>query len=209
MARLGTDGATSQLHSLKRWVIGRLGRIEHERRVARTAFALAGVTSSLHALTIRHRRLLKLAALVHDVGRCKAGKAHAIVGAEMILDNATLPLSGSDRRALAYLTRYHKGAVPELGHDEILKDGDDLEGLRTVLGFLRAADALDSRSLESPQLSISLRGRRVRITCRLAEESSKARRVFSRRKKFRLLERTLGCRVEVNVVMDEALAMVA
>ena len=38
----------------------------------------------------------------------------------MILADDWLPLNESERRAIGYLTRYHRGAVPEVGFDEIL-----------------------------------------------------------------------------------------
>jgi hypothetical protein len=74
---------------------------------------------------------------------------------------------------------------------------------------LRAADALDSRGLPSPRLSISRRGTQIRIVCRPHEDSAKVRRIFTRRKKFRLLEELLDCRIEVVVVARRRLRAVA
>ena len=81
--------------------------------------------------------------------------------------------------------------------------------VRVTLALLRAADALDSRSLESPRLVFALRGRTLRIGCYLDTDSAKARRVYRRRKKFRLLEELLDCRVELDVRCGETLSMVA
>ena len=53
------------------------------------------------------------------------------------------------------------------------------------------------------------RGRRIRIVCRLREDSAEARRVFSRRKKFRLLEEMLDCRIDVVIVAARRLSAVA
>ena len=61
------------------------------------------------------------------------------------------------------------------------------------------ADSLDSRSQPRPSLTFQVRGRRIRITCRLAEDTAKARKIFARRKKFRLLEELLDCKVEVTL----------
>jgi exopolyphosphatase/pppGpp-phosphohydrolase len=211
MTTIDTDGATlmsqtltderisSQVQVLKRWVISKLGKVDHERRVARIAMALVAVSAPLHAFSPRHRRLLRLGALVHDVGRGKTRRNHARIGAKMILASDAVPLRKSQRRALAYLTLYHRGEVPPLADAAILKKSDDREGLRMVLAFLRTADALDGRSLNPPRLTFSLHRRRLRVDCRLDSDCAKSRRVFSRRKKFRLLEELLGCRVEVNI----------
>ena len=194
---------------LRRWAQRHLGALDHERRVADIAHTLFKLTAARHDLGSAHRRLLALAAIVHDVGRCDGEDGHEIVGAKMILRDESLPLASSERRALAYLTRYHRGPVPDAGCDRVLRDGDDHDALRMSLALLRAADALDSRSLESPRLVFTLRGSRLGIACYLDEDSAKARRVYSRRKKFKLLEQLLACRVEIDVRFAEALSMVA
>jgi hypothetical protein len=190
---------------------------------------LFDLTASLHGLaSLADRRLLQFAALVHDVGRCEGKEAHPASGAAMVLSDESLPLTAAERRAVAYLTLYHRGAVPAAGADDVLHhDADDAERLIKLLALLRAADALDSRSLESPQLVFALvpgparagtgagartgeRARpRLRVTCYLQTDSAKARRVYERRKKFRLLEDVLGCRVEVEIFTAHALRMVA
>jgi hypothetical protein len=73
-----------------------------------------------------------------------------------------------------------------------------------ILGFLRAADALDSRSGETPQLDFQMNGRKLRILCRLEDASDKACRIYTRRKKFRLLEDLLDLRVDVRIVTEMA-----
>ncbi len=158
--------------------------------------------------------MLRLAALVHDVGRSVHNKTHPVQGARLVMSESSLPLTSSERRVLAYLTLYHKGPVPDAGRDAILSRSDDANRLRQVLSLLRAADALDSRSLESPRLVFALVGRATRlptlnVTCYLETDCAKARRVYQRRKKFRLLEELLGCQVQIEVAQAAALGMVA
>jgi exopolyphosphatase/pppGpp-phosphohydrolase len=211
------DGrARAQHAAVERWVRRRLGTTGHERRVAEIAATVFDLTAPLHALQpSRDARLLHLAALVHDVGRSVNDAEHPAHGAAMLLSDPSLPLSAAERRALAYLTLYHRGGVPAAGDDDVLHPEDDHQGLLTVLGMLRCADGLDSRSLESPRLVFALlegsRSRRatLRVTCYLHSDSEKARRVYQRPKKFRLLEQTLGCSVEVDVASAQALRMVA
>jgi exopolyphosphatase/pppGpp-phosphohydrolase len=201
--------ASRRVAVLRDWVHDHLGDVRHERRVAHIAVKLARIARPLHSLRPEHGRLLKMAALVHDVGRAKEKKDHPNLGARLILRRDKLPLSPFERRALAYLTRYHRGQVPEIGQDGILKPEDDLDAMRTLLAFLRAADAMDCRSLPSPRLRIQLDGRQLRIVCGLVDDTSKARRVFSRRKKLRLLEEILDCDVRVEVRSAAKLAAVA
>ena len=197
-------------HAVRKWVLRCLGTVEHEDRVSEIAGKLLDLTWSLHDLSPANRRLLRLAAMVHDVGRSIDDETHPLEGSRMLLDDRhQLPLTSRDRRFLSYLTRYHRGKVPAESCDEILRADDDAATLRLLLAFLRAADALDSRSLDSPRLVFSMQGRRLRIVCYLDVDSAKARRVFSRRKKFRLLEELLGCRVEVEIRVARELHLVA
>jgi exopolyphosphatase/pppGpp-phosphohydrolase len=215
MSRPGTESRTtsklapSKLQWFRDWAFDHLGTIRHERRVAAIASSLIDITLPLHDLTRAEVRLLKIAAYVHDVGRCESNKNHPSVGARMVRQDADLPLTKKQRRALAYLTLRHRGLVPAAQDDPALRRVGDSQSLQLMLGFLRAADALDSRRLTSPRLSFVRRGRRIRIVCRLREDSAEARRVFSRRKKFRLLEEMLDCRIEVVVVARRRLSAVA
>jgi exopolyphosphatase/guanosine-5'-triphosphate,3'-diphosphate pyrophosphatase len=186
-----------------------LGSIEHEYRVATIATKLFDLTWPLHGLSQDERRILQLAAIVHDVGRSVDDDTHPKEGARMLMEADHLPLDGSARRALAYLTRYHRGKPPQVDMEEILRRHDDKEALRMVLALLRSADALDSRSIESPRLMFALLGRRLHITCLLDNDTPRARKVYTRRKKHRLMEELFDCRVDVRVVPTGALQMVA
>jgi hypothetical protein len=71
--------------------------------------------------------------------------------------------------------------------------------MRKVLGLLRAADALDGRQHDAPHVRIKLRDRKLKIRCHLNTDCRRARKFFSRRKKFRLLEELFGVKVDVGV----------
>lgn len=202
--------------AVERWVARRLETVRHERQVAAIAANLFDITRPLHRLSLADRRVLRLAAMAHDVGRCLSIENHPAEGARMILGDANLPLSPAERRSLAYLTLYHRGPVPPLGEDAVLRGGDDPDRLLRMLALLRSSDALDSRSLEPARLVFALGGpqkgvgRRVlRVTCYLASDCPKARRVYRRRKKFRLMEELLDVRTEVEIDHAEALRLVA
>lgn len=197
---------------VERWVLRRLGAVDHERRVTEISTRLFDLTRPLHGLSASDLKLLRLGAVVHDVGRSICDETHPRDGADLLRRDITLPLSETERRHLAYLTLHHKGAVPLAGRDKVLARTDDHQRLRRILALLRAADALDSRSLESPRLLFAMANGRtpvLRVTCYLENDSPKARKVYTRRKKFRLLEEEIGCRAEINIAWANALAMVA
>ncbi len=189
----------TELRSVERWAENQLGDLTHERRVMRIAAKLFGLTSDFHGLDRHYCDVLRGAALVHDVGRCIGKPDHPVIGAKMLLKENALRLRDEMRRALAFITLYHRDEVPDHGEEDILADGDDRHGLRKVLALLRTADALDGRSLESPKLVFELRKHRLHVGCYLEGLEGKAARVYSRRRKHRLMEEELGCRVQVEV----------
>jgi exopolyphosphatase / guanosine-5'-triphosphate,3'-diphosphate pyrophosphatase len=201
--------ATIRQRLAERWAQRRLGKIDHERRVSAIATCLFDLTHSSHRLEAHEKRLLELAAVLHDVGRKLDVKHHPAVGSKMILADDWLPLSDSDRRSVAYLTRYHRGAVPEAGFDEILTSTEARRRLRIVLAILRAADALDGRQLQPPRIVLARRGRKLFVTVYLEEDSAKAKRFFKRRKKFRLFEELLNVKVVIEIRHAHAVHAVA
>lgn len=180
-----------------RWVHRRLSCISHEARVSTLAQRLFALLGPLHRMGRFERRMLRLGALVHDVGRAVSDRRHPQVGCEMILIDRYLPLNDTERRCLAYLTRHHRGAVPKVGYDDILKPTDPRRAMRAVLAILRAADALDGRQHEAPEVRFKLRDRKLKIRCHLPTDCPRARKFFNRRKKFGLLEELLGVKVDL------------
>ena len=198
-----------ELH-LKHWVRGKLGGIEHELRVISIAAKLFDVTRRWHALGAGELRLLTLAALVHDVGRAVCAKGHAKEGARMITESKDLPLGEGERRRLAFLTRYHRGAVPEAG-DALHLDAarDDVSAARVVLGLLRAADGLDARSGSGAQLVVTVRARVVTIYGYFVGDAVGTKSLPGKKKKMRLLEETLGCQIKTEWFRTDGVAMVS
>lgn len=206
----GTSSANNDKRdSIYRWVKKHRGDLSHELRVEKLATTLFTLTREAHGLTINERNLLSMAALVHDVGRSLEDDDHELHGAVMLEAATDLPISETERRRMMFMTRYHRGDVAREGHEEYLKSMDDRQTARTLLGFLRAADALDSRSLESPRIAISVGKNALAITCYLREVTAKALRKFGKRKKFLLLEETLNMRVVVDLRRVEGVELVA
>ena len=117
----------------------------------------------------------------------------------MVLRTRNLPITPQQRRAVAYLVRYHAGRIPALRQDEILQPGDGRRKLLILLALLRAADGLDSRRISSPAIIAKMRSRRLRVRCIVPRRVSRARRILHRKAKFQLLEQTLGLRVKLRV----------
>ena len=89
----------------------------------------------------------------------------------------------------------------------VLRNGDPRRPMRLVLSILRAADALDGRQHDPPHVRMKLRDDKLKLRCHLFTDCRRARKFFSRRKKFRLLEELMQVKVDIGV--REAAAVVA
>lgn len=192
-----------------RWVQRKLGNIRHERRVLAIASRLHDLTRPVLRLGMSELRLLRLAALLHDVGRSINDKDHPEEGAKMILATTAMQFSPLDRRALAFLTRYHRGQVPEIGSEKYLHTADPRQNLYTILGLLRTADALDNRQIASPKVMFEMNERQLQIRCYVENDFREARRIYRRRKKYLLLESMMKGRIDVEVHRADTLPLAA
>src|SRR5882672_7060256 len=179
---------------------GSMGISSHERRVAAIAVRLFDLLARQHRLSPKYRKLLHVAALLHDAGRVYGSEGHEHSGAAMVQMDRALPLSPRQRRAIAYLIRYHRGPVPSLiSQQQILACGDQHRKLRLLLGILRLCDAIDSRHIHPPTIIIKRTAKKLRITCLVQEELAEARRRLGGCNKFALLETELGFRVRLRI----------
>jgi len=193
----GARGRKRESLTLDARVRGRLGGSEHERRVATIAPRLFDLLADQHQLDPNYRRLLHLAALVHDAAKPDGADGHEVRGAEMVLADRTLDISPEQRRAVAFLVRYHRGPVPRA--DRILRRGDGRRKLLVLLALLRAADALDSRRVQPTALIIRRTPRKICVKCLVEGDTADAAQMLGRPRKFKLLEKTFGLRVRVRI----------
>jgi exopolyphosphatase/guanosine-5'-triphosphate,3'-diphosphate pyrophosphatase len=92
------------------------------------------------------RKALELAAMLQDVGRFRAGRGHHKRSYRM-LGRMAAPLdwSGENWEMVAGLTRYHRGALPETGHDEYENVPiSQRKRFLQLAAVLRLANALDA-----------------------------------------------------------------
>jgi hypothetical protein len=133
---------------LERWAGSLDPDIRHSRHVAHLALQiLDGLSASIPAGHHEgYRRILRAAALMHDVGRAKCKKGHHKESARLIR-NLRVPLgwSADELEQAALVARYHRGALP----GETQKRFSQLsqrkrEVVRLLSGVLRLACACDT-----------------------------------------------------------------
>jgi exopolyphosphatase/guanosine-5'-triphosphate,3'-diphosphate pyrophosphatase len=138
----------------------------HAHQVATLATEIYDRLERVHRLRPSMRRVLRAAALLHDVGHAVSVHAHH-KHTYYLVANADLPgFSDRERQLVALVARYHRRSAPARGRAdlEILSTGE-LASVRKLVAILRVADALD-RSHHQPvrRLATTVRSGAVAIT---------------------------------------------
>lgn len=116
----------------------------HGRHVARLSLSLFDQLQDLHGLSEADRRILLVAAVLHDVGQFISYRRHHKHSLYLIYNSEVPGISRDERVLAALVARYHRRAEPKNSHYLYtdLKDGDRRRVAR-MAAILRIADALD------------------------------------------------------------------
>lgn len=129
----------------------------HMEHVARLSALLFDATQDLHRLGANERDLLICAALMHDIGFAVAEKGHHKYSMHVILKAEIPPLTTGERLIVANVARYHRKALPKLGHPRFAQlRPAERKVVRALAALLRVADGLD-RAHENAVASLTLR----------------------------------------------------
>lgn len=121
----------------------------HARHVARLAVSLFDQLEAVHGLDEVDRRLLLVAAVLHDIGQFIAYRRHHKHSLYLISNSEVPNVSPRDLQIVALVARYHRRAEPKPEH--FLYGGLEpaqRERVRRLAALLRIADALDREHLQ-------------------------------------------------------------
>src|SRR4030065_542545 len=92
----------------------------HNEKVTLLALALFDELQILHGYGLDERRLLEIAARLHDIGwsRVVSGNHHKL-SCDMIQELDIPGLSGKDRLVCALVARYHNKALPDASRNRL------------------------------------------------------------------------------------------
>ena len=114
-------------------------------QLALTGLMLAGHDPS-------DRRLLQVAAVLHDIGWAVVapdGKGHHKESARLIREFPWTSLEPAEVELVALTARYHRKALPSVEHGDYASlTPDDQRRVRRMAALLRVADALDRRHIQ-------------------------------------------------------------
>lgn len=116
----------------------------HALHVADVASSLFDQLADLHRMEPEDKRLLRLAALLHDIGDFVGFEAHHKHSHYLITQADLMGLTPLAREVVANVARYHRKALPDLSHPPYRKlDRKARSTVRRLAAILRVADAFD------------------------------------------------------------------
>lgn len=141
--------------------------IRHAHQVTRLALDLFDQLLPLHGLHERARQQLLYAGVLHDIGWLEGAKRHHKTSQRLIEESRILSFGAKERRIVASVARYHRGALPKMRHRPYgslsPRDRGTVERLSAIL---RVADGLDrSHQNAVAALAAHIQPDLVRIHC--------------------------------------------
>jgi exopolyphosphatase/guanosine-5'-triphosphate,3'-diphosphate pyrophosphatase len=118
----------------------------HNKQVTFLAMALFDGLRPLHEYGPGERRLLNIAARLHDIGKSRVVSGdHHKLSRDMILEFNLPGLKGEDQLACSLVARYHTKALPNPSHHRHFAslNSDRQNLVEWLSGILRVADGLD------------------------------------------------------------------
>ena len=121
----------------------------HAKKVAEIAVRLFDELRAEHGLSDRHRLLLEVAALLHDIGNYVNMRGHHKHTWYLLSVSDIFGLSQDDMAVVANIARYHRRACPSKSHLPYMAlDREARIDVNKLSAILRVANALDADHLQ-------------------------------------------------------------
>ena len=126
--------------------------VDHAENVSEMAVRLFDELQPDHGLSARHRLLLRVAALLHEIGGFVSSRAHHKHSYYLIVNSEIFGLNRDEIVAVAHIARYHRRSGPKPTHTEYLSLAREMRVVVNKLAaILRVADALAGSHVEQLQ----------------------------------------------------------
>ena len=170
---------------------------QHATAVSRYAVQLFDQTRTLHNLTLEHRLLLEVAALLHDIGNFISMTDHHKHTQYLLTATPVIGLGQSQMAIVANAARYHRKSFPKPQHDayRILSSKERVL-VSKLAALLRLADAMDNEHAAKVR-SFTVEIRKPKVTLVLKGEGDLLLEKWALMKKAEMFEEVFGVRVNI------------
>ena len=176
----------------------------HAERVANFCLRLFRELQREHALDERYALQLRIAALLHEVGRFISDRSHHKHSMYIVMNSDLFGLAKRDLALIGLVTRYHRRAMPQTYHTEYTAlDRESRIIVVKLAALLRIADAIDRRRVQPlEKISFSRVGDDFVIT--VNEPADLTLETLALKEKANLFEQVFGMKVVLRSAIGEA-----
>jgi exopolyphosphatase/guanosine-5'-triphosphate,3'-diphosphate pyrophosphatase len=126
--------------------------LNHARQVSELAVRLFDQLQADHGLGRRHRLLLQLAGLLHEIGGYVSSRSHHKHSYYLIANSEIFGLNRTEIEVIAHVARYHRRSGPKPSHVEYLALPREWRVVISKLSaILRVADAISRGQIHNMQ----------------------------------------------------------
>ncbi len=171
---------------------------EHGKHVAKLSLSIFDQARSLHKLNGADRRILMVAAMIHDIGSFISRKSHHKHTHYLVSNSELLGFSPREIQLVANVARYHRKGPPRTEHvpfNRLTKS--ERERSLKLASILRLADALDREHLQNVT-GVEATLRSGTFFLRLEGEADYLLEGWALRKKADLFEKTFQVKVRLS-----------
>ncbi len=145
----------------------------HSQTVEKYAIKLFDVLEPIHQLSKRHRLLLQVAAILHDIGKYVNIKKHYLHSYNIIKGSEIIGLTSRELDIVSRIAYFHSAQDLEIDdYSSQLENIPDKILITKMLAILRLADALDvAHESKLGDIEINLKGNRLSITTHSPKET--------------------------------------
>jgi exopolyphosphatase/guanosine-5'-triphosphate,3'-diphosphate pyrophosphatase len=170
---------------------------QHGQTTAKFAVKLFDETRQLHNLTLEHRLLLEVAALLHDIGQFVNVADHHKHTQYLLMATPLVGLSTEQIELVANVARYHRKSFPKPQHEYYAALPPKERVVVTKLAaLLRLADAMDNEHA-SKVTDVSLEFKKPKVTLRLTGNGDMLLEKWALAKKAALFEEVFSVRLAI------------
>lgn len=137
----------------------------HGAHIRKLCMALFDRLQELHGLTRHDRLLLKVAAILHEIGTFISPKNHHRHGQYIILNSEIFGLSRLDVEVVGLLARYHRHGAPTMSDTSYTElDLDSRLRVQKLAALLRVAEAMEvAHSRRISEFTVRFNNRRLEL----------------------------------------------
>ncbi len=169
----------------------------HATQVDRLAAQLFDLLAPLHRLDAHDRLLLRVAAVVHDVGDFVHYAAHHKHSQYIVEHSDVMGLSPEERRLVGCVARYHRRAPPSTKHAAFRRlSTEERRRVRKLAAILRVADGLD-RGHRSKVHTLDVAIGRQEVVVRVGGREDLSLELWTTQRKAALFDATFRRRLRV------------